>query len=99
MARNPIYRAVIRVPGPRVLIGVAGRAHRMFQRGTLLETTFREGRADAVLMFPPRLHVGLNLVSNVSLLRAVVELTGGNNVRARMTSVTDIEARYTVDWD
>lgn len=99
IAKHPIYRRLLKVPGPRMLMKMGEKAHGLIQRGTELDVTLDERGADVVLRFPPKLHVGLNLVANVALWRGCVEITGGTNVRSEMVSSSDTDARYRVEFD
>ncbi|MGE0791689.1 MAG: hypothetical protein AB7S26_38795 [Sandaracinaceae bacterium] len=99
MTKNPLYRTLLRVPGPRVLLRMAARTHGLLQRGTMLAAKSSDSNVHLTLTFPPKLHVGLNLVSNVALWQVVVEVTGGKNVKSRLDRVTDTEAHYVVDFD
>ncbi len=99
MAENPLYRALLRVPGPKILMKAGARAHKLFQRGTDFDIDIGSGRAEITLSFPPRLHVGLNLVANVALWRAMVRIVGGRNVRCHLESTTDTKAVYQLTYD
>jgi hypothetical protein len=99
MADNVLYRALLRVPGPKILLKAGARAHGLFQRGTRFDLELKTGRAVVTLSFPPRLHVGLNLVANVALWQALVEITGGKNVQSQLVSQTATRAAYLVTYD
>jgi hypothetical protein len=70
----------------------------MFQKGTDLEVTLVKGGAKITLKNPPHLHSDLNRLSNVALLRAVVELTGGKKVTCEMSDTTPTRAVYDSRW-
>ena len=55
-------------------------------------------RAELTMAFPSHLHTRLNLISNVGLFRGVVRITGGKDVRARMTSFSATGAHYECSW-
>ena len=99
ISKHPIYRRLLTVPGPRMLIKIGTKAHGLIQRGTEIETALDRRGAELTMRFPPRLHVGLNLSANVALWRGCVEITGGQNVRCDMVSCSDTEARYRVDFE
>jgi hypothetical protein len=77
MAKSPTYRTLVRALGPPVFFKIAERVHGMFQRGTELEVELAKSAAKILLKNPAHLHSDLNRLSNVALIRAVVELTGG----------------------
>lgn len=98
MAKNALYKALLRVPGPAILLKASAKAHGLFQRGTLFDIVLSKGRAEIDLSFPPRLHVGLNLIANVALWQALVEITGGKQVESSMVSSTQTRASYLVTY-
>ncbi len=99
IAKHPLYRTLLRVPGPRVLLRMGASAHDLVQRGTELHLEADAEGAWIEMRFPPHLHVGLNLVSNVALWQSVVEITGGRNVACTMTRATATLARYRVTFE
>lgn len=98
MAKNALYKALLRVPGPTILLKAGAKAHGLFQRGTRFDIAMSKGRAEIDLSFPPRLHVGLNLIANVALWQALVEITGGKQVESSMVSSTQTRASYLVTY-
>ncbi len=99
MAKNPLYRALLRVPGPRILLKAGARAHGLFQRGTDFDIDIGDGEAEITLSFPPRLHLGLNLAANTALWRAMVRIVGGRNVQCQLASTSDTRAVYQLTYD
>lgn len=98
MATSATYRTLVRAIGPSVFFKIAERVHGMFQKGTDLEVTLVKGGAKITLKNPPHLHSDLNRLSNVALLRAVVELTGGKKVTCEMSDTTPTRAVYDSRW-
>lgn len=99
MGRSQTYRHILAVAGPRVLLRTGVRMHGFFQQGTELEIpALTAGRAELVLRHPPHLHARLNQLSNVALLRALVDLTGGKNAACDMVARDAKHARYVVTW-
>jgi hypothetical protein len=98
MARNPMYAAILRVPGPSMLIRTTAKIHDLVQQGTTMRAELHGQRAELSMAFPSHLHTRLNLISNVGLFRGVVRITGGKDVRARMTSFSATGAHYECSW-
>ena len=98
LAANRLYRALLKRAGPGRFFRMSQRTHRLFQRGTEVETEAKDGHMITRMQFPPGLHNRLNLVSNEPALHTIVELTGGKSVRARMTEWSDVSATYECSW-
>ncbi|MBN8612899.1 MAG: hypothetical protein J0L92_20075 [Deltaproteobacteria bacterium] len=97
--RSQTYRHIFNAAGPRMLLRTGVRMHGFFQMGTELEVPeLTAGSAKVVLKHPPHLHSRLNQLSNVALLRAIVDLTGGSNGKSEMVEHTPTHARYVVTW-
>jgi uncharacterized protein (TIGR02265 family) len=99
VGRSQAYRHLLAVAGPRMLLRTSVRMHGLFQRGTEIELAILgEKQAELVLTHPPHLHSRLNQLSNVALLRAVVDVTGGKETACEMTAHDARTARYVVRW-
>jgi hypothetical protein len=99
VGRSQAYRHLLAVAGPRMLLRTSVRMHGLFQRGTDIElASLGETRAELVLSHPPHLHSRLNQLSNVALLRAVVDVTGGKETVCEMIAHDARSARYVVRW-
>ena len=97
--RSQTYRHIFNAAGPRMLLRTGVRMHGFFQQGTELEVPeLTATRATVVLKHPPHLHSRLNQLSNVALLRAIVDLTGGKDGRCEMVESTPTFARYVTHW-
>ncbi len=98
-ARSQTYRHIFNAAGPRMLLRTAVRMHGFFQHGTDLEVPeLTATGAIVVLKHPPHLHSRLNQLSNVALLRAIVDLTGGKDGTCEMVEHTATFARYVTKW-
>lgn len=98
MVEKPMYRALVRVAGPGIFLKMGARVHGLIQKGTSMSVTLDRKRAEIVESFPPFLHSHLVLLSNVALLRGLIEITGGENVSALMTAEAPEEACYECTW-
>lgn len=99
VGRSQAYRHLLEVAGPRMLLRTGVRMHGFFQRGTELEIPeLTATGATLVLSHPPHLHSRLNRLSNVALIRALIDLTGGQDGRAEMVETTSTHARYVASW-
>lgn len=98
VAENPLYRALLRVPGPGRLIALGGRIYRQLQRGTELVTEVGPRRAIVSERFPPHLHPPSVLRLNRVLLQSVVELCHGEGAQARMLEHGSTHATYECSW-
>lgn len=93
------YRHLLTVAGPRFLLRTGVRLHGFFQEGTdLVIPELEASRAVIVLSHPPHLHSRLNQLSNVALIRALVELTGGRDAVCDMVEHGPAGARYVATW-
>jgi hypothetical protein len=98
MARNPLYRGIMKAVGPSRLFRIGPKAHGLLQRGTELRNTIEPGRVISRVSYPHGLHDHWNSLSNVPALRALAELTGGRAVRARMLDHGDLHTTYECSW-
>lgn len=99
VGRSQAYRHLLSAAGPRALLRTSVRMHGFFQQGTELDLhELTQNHAAMGLRYPAHLHSRLNLLSNVALLRALVELTGGQDVECAMTHQDPTTARYDVRW-
>jgi hypothetical protein len=93
------YRHLLAVAGPRFFLRTGAQLHGLFQQGTHLVVPELEGRrALLVLSHPPHLHSRLNQLSNVALVRALVDLTGGKETHVEMIEQSPTGARYEASW-
>lgn len=93
------YRHLLAVAGPRFFLRAGGQLHGLFQQGTELEIPELAGeRAVLVLAHPPHLHSRLNQLSNVALIRALIDLTGGKETQVEMVEPGPTGARYVATW-
>lgn len=99
LAKQGLYRAVLRVSGPRFLFSMTPRLNSMLQRGTHFENVALEpGRVLARLTYPPHLHSRRTLLGTVALCRTLVELTGGECTGAEMPECTETHATFECTW-
>ena len=99
MANNPLYRAIIRLPTPRMIVSIASRFHDLFQRGTTLTVIDSSAtHANARLSFPPHLHSRLNALSNVAMFEVLLEQVNAKRVRVTMTEQSPTHALYACRW-
>ncbi len=98
MAKNPLYRGVLRLGGPRALIRIATKLDRMFQRGTHISADIERGAATVRLKHPPHLVSPLNQRSNIGMFEAMVEITGGADPRCEVTDAGPEGATFCVTW-
>ena len=98
LARNPLYRGMLKVVGPERMFRMGPRMNRLFQRGTTLDNQVESKRVLSHLTFPWKLHDAVNLSSNVPAIRALAVITGGKGVRATMVEHSEIHAIYECSW-
>lgn len=100
VAKSQAYRHFLAVAGPGFFLRVATRTHSFFQRGTEMAVELLEPNRSIVAMHhPPHLHSRLNQLTNVALLRAVVDMTGGLRTRSEMIEHGPTGARYECRWE
>lgn len=99
MSRNPIYRGFMKVVGPSRIFRIGPKVHRLIQRGTSLRNHVEPGRVVSRVGFPSHLHDRLNSLSNVPVIRALAELTGGKNVQATLREYDAVSAVYECTWE
>ena len=100
MAKSPMYRRLGSVAGPRFFLRIAASVHRMFERGTSMTVAFSDASSARVeLQHPPHAHSPLNKVSNVGMLRAIVEMTGGVSPDCKMTRCGPEGAVFDCTWE
>ena len=98
LAKNPLYRGLLKAVGPTRMFRMGPRMNRLFQRGTTLANEIRDRSAVSRMTFPPGLHDRVNLSSNVPALRAMAVITGGKGVKARMLEYSETHALYECTW-
>lgn len=98
MAKNPLYRGVLRLGGPRALIRIATKLDRMFQRGTHITSDIGRGAATIRLTHPPHLVSALNQRANIGMFEAMVEITGGAEPRCEVTGAGPEGATFSITW-
>ena len=99
MATNPLYRKLAAVAGPKIFLKMASRVHKLFERGTNLDVQLRPSSAHLELTHPPHVHSPLNQVTNVGMVRAVIDITGGKNGVCKMTRSTPRGAIFECSWE
>jgi hypothetical protein len=99
MAASPLYRKLVTVAGPGLLLKIGSRVHGLFERGTSVLADVRGTTARVELLHPPHVHSPLNQVTNVGMLRAIIEITGGKNIRCKMTRSSPRGAVFECSWD
>lgn len=100
LSANPLYRALLRVSGPRIFFTMTARVNRLFQRGTAFEILeLAKGRVVASLRFPHNLHNRTSLLGTVAMCDSIVEQTGGTSRGTQMTEISATHARFECDWD
>lgn len=95
---NKLYRALTRVSGPSALLRMTAAAHGLFQKGTDMSSERVEGGAILRMTHPPFLHCGLNHLSNVGMIRALLEITGARDHEVEMTASEPTQAIYRATW-
>lgn len=98
MSRSPIFSRFMKVVGPERLFRLAPKLHRLLQRGSTLRSDVQPGRLVTRVGYPSNLHDRLNSLSNVPVIRAIAELTGGKNVQSSMREHTAVAAIYECTW-
>lgn len=98
LAKNPLYRGLLKAVGPRRWFRMGPKINRLFQRGTTLVNEVGERQCISEMTFPPRLHDHTNLMSNVPVIRATATLSGAKGVRAKLVEHSDTHARYECTW-
>jgi hypothetical protein len=97
-ASSRVYRALTRAAGPSTLLRMTAAVHRLFQRGTYLESKRIGKSVELRLRHPPYLHGGLNHVSNVALFRALLHYTGASDIDVEMIASEPTQALYVARW-
>jgi hypothetical protein len=98
LAKTPVYVVLRRALGPEVFLRGAVRIHAMFQQGTHVKLDIGRGRVRIRLSHPPYLHMGFNHLSNVAVMRAILEAAGGKAVRGEMLASEPTFAEYEHSW-
>lgn len=100
VSQNPLYRALLRVSGPRVFFTMTAKINRLFQRGTKFEMKKLEaGRALARLRYPRNLHGRESLLGTVAMCETVVQQTGGVSKGTEMVEITPTHALFDCRWE
>ncbi|MBX3272994.1 MAG: hypothetical protein KF729_22215 [Sandaracinaceae bacterium] len=95
---KPMYRALVRVAGPAVLLRMGAKVHGLLQQGTSVDVVVEGRRVEVTERFPPHLHSREVLLANVALLESLVEITGGASPAAAMLDESPTRARYECTW-
>jgi len=98
LAKNPLYRGLLKAVGARRWFKMGPQINRLFQRGTTLNNEVGDQVCVSEMTFPPRLHDHRNLMSNVAVIRATAVLSGAKGVRARLVEHSETHARYECTW-
>ncbi len=96
---RPLYRALFLLISPERLLRGVGRRWGAFRRGTTLDIVGQgPGWAELRVRHPTNLFNESTRYGLRGAFRAATEASGGRDVRAQATQVTEREARYTLRW-
>ncbi len=99
MVVSPMYRRLATAAGPGFFLKMGARVHGLLERGTRVAITVDDKTARMELSHPPHVHSPLNHMSNVAMLRGVIEVTGGKNPRCHMRRSRPEGAEFDCVWE
>jgi hypothetical protein len=100
LLRSPLYRVLMFVATPERLARHAGVRWGALHRGSTLDVALvGEGKARSTVRYPRELFPPLMLRCFATGFHAVVEGSGGKNVRLEMERRTPDQAEYVVSWE
>jgi hypothetical protein len=100
LLQSPLYRMVMFVAAPAMLIPLAGRQWATLHRGSTLTATALAGagHARSEMRFPASLFPALLVRCFATAQQAVVEGSGGRDVRVELRGLTSTRADYDIFW-
>jgi hypothetical protein len=95
---RPLYRALMFVMSPSLVLTNATKRWTAFRRGTHLESKVSKHEAHLTLHFPPGLYTPLIQRALGQSFRAAVEVAGGRDASSTVSGEEPGRAYYVVRW-
>lgn len=96
---TPLYRVLMRVLSPSLVITNASKRWNAFRTGTLLAATWAKNGGDLTLTYPTALYPNLMVRAFAESFRAALLAAHAKNVRVAVTSYAPEKATYAVSWE
>jgi hypothetical protein len=95
---SALFRMVMHVMSPTLVMMGAGRRWSTFRTGTIFEPQKNNGRWESTLLYPPRLYPKLVLEGFADTFRSGLEATRTPGVRVDLLSHDETRALYRAQW-
>jgi hypothetical protein len=95
---GPLYRMLVAVASPAVLLQGAKMKWTSMHRGTDLEVTRTATGAEVRMTYPPHLYTTLNLAGFADGFEAILELSKARDVGVEVLSAGPTGCRFVATW-
>lgn len=95
---SPMYRALVRVMSPAMLLRMARMVWSRFHQGSQMALTVEPKQAWLSLEYPVRLHPRLIAEEKATAYRAAIEAAGGQQTVCEVLDYTDERCRFHARW-